>query len=742
MPGSAAPYNRALLASSTTDASRRSPGALALGVGAGALLLSRLLFLPPSLEDVDSTNFARALADFDPVVHQPHPPGYPVYVFAAKLVALVVAEPARALAALSAVSQTLLAVPLFSMFRSLATSTTTAWAALLLTLTNPILWFNGARPLSDSFGLLLIVTALALLLRSAAGEPRLAAASILVGLSPGARLQSVVLSVPLWLLAFARGRRRGAAFASLAGGVLLWLVPLVLASGGLGRYMQSFNLTMGEALAWEPLLSDFTLNRAARAGVHVVLGPWASRSLGALATLLAVTGFGFLAVRRPAGLGLALLAFAPYAVVHALMQHVETFRYSLPYIPLLALLAAEGVAGLAAALPGRSAAAAQIAATTALALWSAITAVPALRAYSAEPSPPYRALGELQRQAAAKESVAVAGHHVFSQYLRELPSGFEWLVGNPEKPVPRLVEYWRDAGRKPVLFMADPGRTDLESVEPEARKSLGSWRWGFRDDRFLAGMRPRRAELVRIDPPRWFAGEGYLLSLDMGRVSELIRFPLRRAYVAALPEPTFLMLAGDPTGPASQYTMKLELDGKPIGEHPCGDPLLRGFRVDTAQAAGYRELVARSERAGAVEGAPFALKALDYGTEREAGVVHGSGWFYMERDEDLRPFRWTSARARSLLHVPAPGATLVVEGVAPLEYLGEGVRVAVSLGGTPIAETVLRERPFKLEARLGAGAPGFQELALTTDRTFVPDEHQRNGDRRRLGLRVYRFHVE
>src|SRR5690242_4270696 len=36
--------------------------------------------LAPSLEDIDSINFALGLRHFDPALHQPHPPGYPVYI--------------------------------------------------------------------------------------------------------------------------------------------------------------------------------------------------------------------------------------------------------------------------------------------------------------------------------------------------------------------------------------------------------------------------------------------------------------------------------------------------------------------------------------------------------------------------------------------------------------------------------------------------------------------------------------
>src|SRR5262250_784249 len=43
-------------------------------------LTAHLPFLAPSLEDIDSINFALGLRHFDPALHQPHPPGYPVYM--------------------------------------------------------------------------------------------------------------------------------------------------------------------------------------------------------------------------------------------------------------------------------------------------------------------------------------------------------------------------------------------------------------------------------------------------------------------------------------------------------------------------------------------------------------------------------------------------------------------------------------------------------------------------------------
>jgi hypothetical protein len=53
---------------------------------AAAYAAAHLPSFAPSLEDIDSINFALGLRDFAPGLHQPHPPGYPVYIALAHLV--------------------------------------------------------------------------------------------------------------------------------------------------------------------------------------------------------------------------------------------------------------------------------------------------------------------------------------------------------------------------------------------------------------------------------------------------------------------------------------------------------------------------------------------------------------------------------------------------------------------------------------------------------------------------------
>src|SRR5205823_8719221 len=69
----------------------------AFGAAATALVLAavvtRLPFMTQTLYGFDSANYALAVRDFYNVAfHQPHPPGYPLYVFLARAIDMVVQD--------------------------------------------------------------------------------------------------------------------------------------------------------------------------------------------------------------------------------------------------------------------------------------------------------------------------------------------------------------------------------------------------------------------------------------------------------------------------------------------------------------------------------------------------------------------------------------------------------------------------------------------------------------------------
>src|SRR5207237_8433029 len=141
-------------------------------------------FLPASLEDLDAINFALGLRQFDVAHHQPHPPGYPVYIAVGRLARAAMGDEARALGAVSGVAGAFGLLALIALFDRIGPRLAPRWtlAAALLTVTSPLYWVTAGRPLSDVAGLAaaLAIQALAL---AAAGEGGVIAAALLAALA-------------------------------------------------------------------------------------------------------------------------------------------------------------------------------------------------------------------------------------------------------------------------------------------------------------------------------------------------------------------------------------------------------------------------------------------------------------------------------------------------------------------------------------------------------------------------------
>jgi hypothetical protein len=708
----------------------RRRGALVLA--AALCFLSRVPFLSPTLDDIDSVNYALALERFDPTLHQPHAPGYPLEVAASRMVAWFFPEPVVALALVSAIAQALVVVPLHALFTAFGSSPRVVWTAIAVTLCCPVLWLNGGRAESDSLGLLAAMSAAALLIQTPVRPSRLLFGSFLAGLAPGARLQSLFLTGLPFLRALWKAEKgRLLAVAAAILGTVLWVAPVLVASGGVRPYARAFAETMGQAAESEPLLTDLSLNRIARALEWVFLRPWGHPVLALAVLVLAAVGAVHLARRRRTSLVLALLVFGPYLLLHFFVQEVDCLKYSLLYIPFLAFLAVEGAESLKR--PGRVAEAALVAASIGI-------AVPALWVYARNPSPVFKALEELDAIAVPRDRFVLSGHYQFSRYFPFRKEGIDLLAPSPRSEVSGLEEYWKSGGDREVLFLAEPGRTDLENIAPDAKTSLAVWEWTPPLAALLSGTRPGRVELLALTEPRWFVGKGWLLSLENVRQSDRLSVVEREAFLRAESETSFLLVSGEPLAPCEEVSVSLELAGNVLGRHSCNAPLLTGIELPPSTEGGFGKLVARTERGDEPVGSAFALRGLDYGPRSTPGLVCGEGFFYPEPDEQERPFRWASNVARCLAHVPEQGALIQIEGVAPLEYLGSSVRLSVAVDGTERGAVELVERPFQLEVPLDPGMR-FAAIELRSSRSFVPDDRQKNGDMRKLALRVYSMRV-
>src|SRR5215467_1513328 len=113
------------------------PAAFALTVA-----LSRLAFLSRAPYDLDSVNFALGMAHFDPGVHQPHPPGYFLYICCGRLLAHFTHDPNLALVLLSIAASCGTVVFIYLLAQKWFGRSSARFAAILF-LVSPLAWFHG-----------------------------------------------------------------------------------------------------------------------------------------------------------------------------------------------------------------------------------------------------------------------------------------------------------------------------------------------------------------------------------------------------------------------------------------------------------------------------------------------------------------------------------------------------------------------------------------------------------------------
>ena len=749
---------------------------------AGIYLVAHLPFLAPSLEDIDSINFALGLRDFDVAQHQPHPPGYPVYIALgrASLALINVVAPglaqvraeALALAVWSAIAGAIALVAAAAFFRRLgedADASSSLWAVVLLAVA-PLFWMSGLRPMSDMPGLAAALVAQALFARTIRvgralpgppGEPDTARPTVLMtgalvaGLAAGIRVQTLALTMPLFAYALWTHRRAGArwlllSIAAVAAGAFAWAVPLLIASGGLDGYLLALGTQAGEDFAWVDMLwANPTPRRLAFALYETFVLPWGPLPLAAVVLIGAIAGavVVLLRDRRPALL--LALAFAPYALFHLLLQETFHVRYALPIVPAVAWLSVRGLTLHGAARP---------VAVIAVALAAAAYSVRGSIAYGSEPHPAFRAAVDMEAAAAATPPAAIYSHYALRRPLQAaaLPGlriveprrEYEWLG---------LVDYWRGGGKETVWFVADSRRTDLALIDPHSRREVAQYRWQVAERSELGGARPTDVDWYRLAPARWFAGEGWSLTPEVGGItraagSGLDRRPIE-AYVRRGQTPMHMVVGGRHLGnPAEAAVFDLTLDGVQVDTWTF-DPAKEGlnFLRFIALPAGvppgdgaYARLVIAAR--AAIPGRPTpAVTIRQFDIQPLPRLIHGfaEGWHEDEFDNatGLR-WRWTSGR--SVIRVAPPqGVRLRLRGESPLKYLDAPPRVRVTAGDRELAAFAPADDfEWTVEVPADAVAAAGGAIAIETAPVYLPGPAEGTADERHLGLRLFTIDVE
>jgi hypothetical protein len=719
-----------------------------------AFVALHLPFLPASLEDLDSINFALGLREFDVAEHQPHPPGYPVFVVLAKAAQAFVSSEAHALSLIGVLAGGLAVYGLMRFLGSLAGSGRIALAATILAATSPLFWMTASRPLSDVAGLAAAIAVQAAVLR--ARDPRgLAAAAAAAAIGVGIRSQVAWLTVPMLILGIARQNRserwRAASLVSAGylAGVLIWAVPLIVLSGGPSEYLRVLFSQGAEDFSGVVMLwTTPTPRQLVRTVENTLIAPWGGVASAVIVLAFAGIGLGLMARREASALGILTVAFGPYLAFHSLFQETATTRYALPLVIPVSYAAARA----AAALPAR------IGTTfiVAIVAYHSFISTQALNRYASVPAPAFRMLEDM-RESARERAPVLAMHRRdefdFRRPIRwvGLPAIDRRLPSPPKHEWLEVVNYWNAGGRQPVWFVADPPRSDLALFKHQ--RAPVRYRWPFGIPSVMGGARPNEMDWYVFEPPDWFLGEGWAITPETAGVArEDGRSPGRggiRGWIRRWPAAATLMVGGrnlNSAGPNARVT--IEIDGRPIDELTVSPGFfLKMIALPAGRLAGAGDYATLTVRAESIAPRPdpdvvdVAIEQFDAQPDGRVIFGYGEGWNELEYNPATgRLWRWSGERAA--VHVLSGGRALTLRMDGEIEAASSS-RVTIRAGDRVVAEQDVGRR-FSLSVPLPSGLlsdPGTS-VVIETSAWYIPaNDRWRSRDQRQLGLKIYSFQL-
>ncbi|HET7711343.1 MAG TPA: hypothetical protein VFL80_05385 [Thermoanaerobaculia bacterium] len=319
-----------------------------------------LTAMPLTLWEYDEPLFAMAVEKYEPLIHHPPPPGYPIYIAAAKLLRAVTGRaPFETLRDLSVASTILGFLLALAAYRAIAGRLRTGASGAFLLYFSPALLVHSTLPQSDSGAMALLSLSLWLsasaikrpetTATAGAAEPTSAMPALMAlacAVCIGWRVQFAIAVVPLFLttVVLLRGwRHRLMALQVFTIACLAWLIPMVMATGGVDGFLKWLG---GQAAYFASHDADLS-----RSGMSLALifnrflaHPWGPKWSSGVVLLLSAVGFLW-ALRSRNRTMIPAAAMAAVYLLFALrmMDPADAVRYALPALPAVALFAAAGL---------------------------------------------------------------------------------------------------------------------------------------------------------------------------------------------------------------------------------------------------------------------------------------------------------------------------------------------------------------------------------------------------------------
>jgi 4-amino-4-deoxy-L-arabinose transferase-like glycosyltransferase len=205
--------------------------------------VTRYIFRANFLYEWDSVQYALSIDKFDILWHQPHPPGYILYVAVIKFAHLFIPNANFAIIASNIFFSSITLIIFYLLCRLMLEDDRVVLMAAWLFAFNPVFWFSGSTAIIYSVEAFIAITA-GFLLWISLRSPHLkylALSLFILGLLAGFRQTAVLLLSPLILFVFFKKVKSIKFFFPLLAlfllGVLLWLLPTLHNTSGLEGYL-------------------------------------------------------------------------------------------------------------------------------------------------------------------------------------------------------------------------------------------------------------------------------------------------------------------------------------------------------------------------------------------------------------------------------------------------------------------------------------------------------------------------
>lgn len=286
----------------------------------------------------DSSQFERGAAHFDIARHQPHPPGYPLWILAIRGLAALTGRVNSAQVILALLFTAAALGFFFPLARGMLGEEAAAGATAVLAF-SPLVMLHATAPLTYAVDLFASCSLAWFAARLWAGEARWApAAFATAAVTAGFRQSGVTFLLPLLCVALMHSwrKRPWIAVAGLATGAALflaWYIPTALLTGGPGRLAALDRAQMLSAL--RQTSAFFGAPAAVHAHMAVDAAIYISFALVGIAALLATAW----PLRKPPEAAFFLLWLGPNLAMIFLL-HCGEPGYVLLSLPPLAILGA------------------------------------------------------------------------------------------------------------------------------------------------------------------------------------------------------------------------------------------------------------------------------------------------------------------------------------------------------------------------------------------------------------------